>query len=383
MCDAKRLADGRIELNFDLKNQRHLMEFANRGLPGWFTEIDAEISIENDARWTRNFNLGDSVLMQIKNLSQDILHLGKKTHQESPESISKKDDYYGAGGGSHRYRIKAGASGVSFQVDNGTAQVAPGPWAGGRLKWPGHYKTLPTAIKVTGRFDPVWLTEMGEVAKDRAKFLTGAYVDIKPTLRAAPRTEVEPEMMCWAGSVNRDKEIRGIAGWNEVGPSWTVEGTEFVSPKPKDKKRNAWTSAFWPQALISPNAELAFEARIDAGQIDVLLPSESPAGQMQAYRFAVISKDHVKVQDIGVFDDVTKRNEGTVFADSPKRHASGQVVPVSDSLQQGHGDDFLRRQASAGAIHRSRKCDLAHAVLGESGRGLSPEKREDPKIGMN
>lgn len=324
MCDAKRLADGRIELNFDLKNQRHLMEFSNRGLPAWFTEIEADISIENDARWIRYFRLGDSMLMQQKNLAQDIVHLGKKIHQDTPESSSKKDDYYGPGGGAHRYRFKAGTTGISFQVDNGTPQVASGPWTGGRLKWPGHYKMLPTAMKITGRFDPMWLAEMAEVAKDRAKFLTGSYVELKPIQRAVPRNEIEPEMMCWMGSVDRDKEIRGLAGWNEVGPSWTAEGAEFVSPKPKDKKRNAWTSAFWPQALVAPNAELAFEARIDAGQIDVLLPCEQPPGQMLAYRFAVISNDHVKVKDISVFDDITVRKEGTVFADFPNGAQSGK-----------------------------------------------------------
>ena len=133
---------------------------------------------------------------------------------------------------------------------------------------------------MTGRVDALWFAEMAEVAKDRAKFLAGgAYVELKPKPRSTPRPEVEPEMIGWAIYPIREKPVRSLAGWNEVGPSWTTDGADFISPKPKEKQMDRWTSVFWPQALIAPGAELAFEARLDTGTLDVLLPSERPPGQ--------------------------------------------------------------------------------------------------------
>ena len=317
MCDAKRLPDGRIELNFDLKNPQHLLEFVDRGLPGWFTEIEADISLENDGRWIRIIRLGDSAVIHYQTAAQGIEHLGKTYKQEHSEPNPNKNDYYGAHGGVHRYRIKAGPQGISLQVDEEAVQMAPGPWRGGRLKWGGHNVPLPTALKVIGKFDPLWMTEMAAVAKDRAKFLTGAVVDLKPRPRAQPRPETEPFMMCWGQG--EDKEVRGIAAWNEIGASWTVEGQEFISPRPKDRKMG-WTSIFWPSALISPCAELAFDAKLEAGQVTVLLPTPTLWGQggtrSGTYTTVTLSNDGAKVNDCGMFGHApNERGEGAVRAE--------------------------------------------------------------------
>jgi hypothetical protein len=156
--------------------------------------------------------------------------------------------------------------------------------------------------------------------------LSGAVVDLKPTPRAQPRPEYEPWMMCWGAG--GDKEVRGIAGWNEVGPSWTIEGQEFVSARPKDRKL-VWTSVFWPNALISSCAELSFEAKIEAGQITLLAPSPKLWGQggnhAANHTCVGISSDAVRIREMAIFDHAPGfRVEGPVSAEGKLSGKPGQ-----------------------------------------------------------
>src|SRR5205085_383619 len=119
--------------------------------PEWFSEIEGDMTLENDGRWVRVIRLGDSALVHHQTHAYSIDHLGKSIKQEHSEPNPQKNDYYGAIGGFHRYRFKAGPNGVSFQVDDEKAISMPGPWQGGRLKWGGHNNALPGSLKIIGR----------------------------------------------------------------------------------------------------------------------------------------------------------------------------------------------------------------------------------------
>jgi hypothetical protein len=296
LCDAKRLADGRVELGFDLSNERHLLELVNRGLPAWFTEADVDITLENDGRWERHIFLGETQFLHHHDGSFSILDDGGKRVSQKPRTPGKVDGSYGPVGGKHHYRLRAAAAGLSFQLDDEPPLVVVKPWHGGRLRWPGHNQPLPHALKVTGRLDPLWLSEMSEVASDRAKFLAGGVVEIKPRLRNPPRSETEPWMNAWG--YGQEKESRSLAGWYEVGAAWTAEGNEFVSPRPKDK-RETWVSMARPAAQTERYAQWAFDARLDSGQLCL----EIVSGDFLAQDFIVLSATGVKIQRLETFND--------------------------------------------------------------------------------
>src|SRR5690606_30792653 len=108
---------------------------------------DMDMTVGNDGRWLRIFHPG-FVHAEHNGRGQRLFHLKDYTQAHSSETMQMYQDrgMYPLTG-EWRYRLKAGAGGVSFQVNDEQAQVAPGPWTGGRLQWPGgSYGHLPAKL---------------------------------------------------------------------------------------------------------------------------------------------------------------------------------------------------------------------------------------------
>jgi serine/threonine protein kinase len=298
LCDFKRRPDGKVELTFDPNKKEHVNELVNRGLPAYFTDVEVDMELDSDGRWERVLHLGDTCFYQHLIGSQSIEHLGKKSTW-TPAVLPKFTGEQMAPNGHHRYRMKAGPSGASFQIDDQPEQTVPGAWPGGRLQWPGHNpnQILPLKLQVVGKLDPQWLAEMAEVAKDRAKYLSGAWVDLKLKTKRNPRTEWSPNVEGYIYS--RDKQTRTIAGWNEFGDAWTLQDNELISPRPQ--KKTGWESVLWPAALISHNAELEFEAKIDAGQLRVNLAGDYKGLYYDARDHIILEPAKVRVAQSTTF----------------------------------------------------------------------------------
>lgn len=298
LSDPKALPNGRFTLNFDPESPLHRYDLVDRGLAARFVELRAEIMLTNDGRWDRVFQLGDVALKHLHRGGQRIEAAGKRLEKNHaiPTECRRRE---GEARSSRTYRITASPRGIAFQVDDAPVQTVALAWAGGRLIWPGHHQLVPSGLKLTGRLDPMWLREMRDVAADREKFLAGKVVQLEPATRRAVRPEREPWRNCY--NYGTDMETRVLVGWHEVGASWTVREGTWVSPAPVDG-RESWHSKIWPAALISRNAQLRFEARVDAGQLDVQIPSEHPGNSYRTNReFVVIGPDGVSLTELGVF----------------------------------------------------------------------------------
>ena len=298
LSDPKPQPGGRFTLNFDPASPLHRYDLVDRGLAARFVEIQAEIKLTNDGRWDRVFQLGDFTLKHLHRGGQRIEAAGKRLEKEHaiPTDCRRRE---GEPRASRTYRITAGPRGVAFQVDDAPVQAVNVPWPGGRLIWPGHHQLVPSGLKLTGRLDPRWASEMRVVAEDRERFLAGKVVKLEPKARRAVRPEREPWRNCW--SYGADTEVRRILGWHEVGASWSVREGEWVSPAPTDG-RESWHSKIWPAALISRNALLHFEARVDAGQLDVQIPAEYHGNPYRTnYEFVVIEPGGISLTELGTF----------------------------------------------------------------------------------
>lgn len=299
LCDFKRLPRGRVSLKVDPNRPEHWFDLVNRSLAARFREVDAEFMLSNDGRWDRVFHLGDTVLYHYQKGGQTIEHQGKKYDLSHSIPTGKSTANKHAGGALRKYRLRAGPKGISFQIDSAKPQIVPVPWPGGRLMWPGHHQIAPAELRVTGRLDPLWVSEMTAVAKDRARFVSGAPLDLKPKMRPVVRPELEPWLHSYA--YGRNHELRPLFGWHQVGAGWSVQSSQWVSPKPTDG-RKTWWSVIWPAALISRDAELEFEARIDRGQLDVLLPAFYRNNKYRTnHEYIIIEPAGIKFAEIGTF----------------------------------------------------------------------------------
>lgn len=321
MCDARRLPDGRVELLFDASKPVHFMELACRGLPARFTELEAEFEVvpSTEDRFAVGFVVGDTILWQESAGVLNIEQQGKKFKLENALAI--KD--------TRLYRIKAGPAGISFQAGTEKELVVNAPWPGGRLKWGGILAGEPKKLKVVGKLDPQWMAEMAEVIKDRVKFAAGVYVDLKPMIRANAHAEVEQAAGYYFG---QRKETHILFGWHEIGSSWTLQGADLISPKfPAGGK---FMGAIWPAALVSPVAEVAFEAKIDRGLLDVLVGRDI---------YAVITNESLKVLNMrislftGCLDSEDARLEDSVISEAKRTVAPGtwqryQVIREKESV---------------------------------------------------
>ncbi|MCW8129800.1 MAG: hypothetical protein KIS92_05545 [Planctomycetota bacterium] len=316
LCDAKRLPDGRVSLEYDFAKPQHVADLVNRGLAPRFLEVDGEITLGNDSRWDRIVQVGDAYGTHYRNGRASVNLNGKQTMKELKSYNPNHGYYEGPVGGVHRYRFKAGPQGFSFQVDDDEAIVQAGPWKGGVIRWPGHYVTLPSKLSLTGRLDPRWVAEMAEAAKERTAFLSGAWVNLKPSARAVPLEVAE----FWFNSYTHgsDKEKRSVLGWHECGAAWRVEGQEWVSP-PADL-RPKFHARFWPMALAGPNAELSFEARCDKGFVEIEAPGAF--NYMDAISVCIFP-DKVAVQKTHTFDG------------EPGTHNPGSIKTASKSPKPG------------------------------------------------
>jgi hypothetical protein len=298
LSDPKAKPGGRFTLNFDAGSPLHRFDLVDRGLAARFVEIQAEIKLTNDGRWDRVFQLGDFTLKHLHRGGQSIEAGGKrleKAHAIPTECVKRE----GEARSSRTYRITAGPRGVAFQVDDAAVQATNVPWPGGRFIWPGHYWLVPSALKITGRLDPTWVREMGKVAEDRRDFLAGKVVKLEPEARRAVRPEREPWRNCYG--YGTDTEVRRLLGWHEVGASWTVREGAWVSPAPTDG-RESWHSKIWPAALVSRNALLHFEARVDAGQLDLQIPAEYAGNPYRTnHEFVVIGPSGISLAEISTF----------------------------------------------------------------------------------
>jgi hypothetical protein len=237
-----------------------------------------------------------------------------------------------------RYRLSAGPKGLEFQVDDRPPKMYPGAWKGGRLGWPWHNGKLQT-VRIVGRLDPLWVNEMAEVAAERVRFERGEWVKIEPRERRVPAPEAEPRMI---GRTKRsdykyDVATHRLAGWHQVGASWGVAGKELVSPRsPADRK--TWYSLIRPLALIARDAEMAFEARIDEGEFNVLLP-----GYQTWYyerEFLIVGTDELKIDAITPFKMDGSRPPGTynqkVQVTRPRAPCKGQWRKYLIRTRGGH-----------------------------------------------
>ncbi len=274
LCDYRYLKDGRVEMQFDWEKPFHQMDLIDRSLAAWFQEVEIDLNIANDSRWSRVFYLGDAVLTHAQRGGQVIEYMNKtkKKKLNIPTGGSAKPHGPSA---TRRYRIKGDRRGLFFQVDDAEPMVVPLPWQGGRFKWPSHETVLPPKLKVTGRLDPRWVKEMADVAKDRMRLGGGGFVPLALKQRTFARPEIAPWMICWSNGFYR--ETRLIAGWNEFGAAWGLQGEEIISPKPQGKGRTVWSSALWPAALVYPEADLHFEAKIVSGTLYLALPRNNPS----------------------------------------------------------------------------------------------------------
>ncbi|MBE7465698.1 MAG: hypothetical protein HS116_19670 [Planctomycetes bacterium] len=329
LCDAKRLPDGRVELNFDPQKPLHRYELRNRSLPAYFTELEADLTIGNDGRWHRIFHVGESRCILEMGGRLRVEHLGQKAQGEPAGLFSPTPDRYGTIGGPHRIRIRAGAPGLSFQVDEHPPVALPGPWSGGRLMWPGaSYQIAPSKLTVTGRLDPLWLAEMQEVAKQRAAYFAGQPVALAPVVRSRPRPETEPWLHCW--TYGADKEVRYFAGWNTVGASWTAEGKEWVSPRPAD--RTEWYSWFWPMALVSNECELSFEAKQENGPFGI---SFVPRDGGIDTKILFIDSNTAKIELYALFEDRPVVRKSNVSYDTVPLSTGKDWLPYTVRVQGG------------------------------------------------
>ncbi|MCZ7643852.1 MAG: hypothetical protein M5U26_00985 [Planctomycetota bacterium] len=308
----------------------HRYELRNRSLPAYFTEFDADFTIKNDGRWHRYFHVGESRCILEMGGRLRVEHLGKKAQSEPAGLFSPNPDRYGTIGGDHRIRIRAGAPGLSFQVDEHPPVALPGPWSGGRLMWPGgSYQICPSKLAVTGRLDPHWLAEMQEVAKQRAAYFAGQPVKLPPALRARPRPEVEPWLHSW--TYDFDQEVRIFAGWNTVGASWTAEGQEYVSPRPTDRK-DIWYSFFWPMAQVSDDCELSFEAKLEGGAFGVAFAPRD--GGIDTMVFS-ITQGGARAELLAFFDDKPGPHSSNAIFGSGNIPTSADWRPYAVRVQGG------------------------------------------------
>ncbi|GMV79760.1 MAG: hypothetical protein AMXMBFR7_09440 [Planctomycetota bacterium] len=329
LCDAKRLPDGRVELYFDPQKPLHRYELRNRSLPAYFTELEADLTIGNDGRWHRIFHVGESRCILEMGGRLRVEHLGQKAQSEPAGLFSPTPDRYGTIGGPHRIRIRAGAPGLSFQVDEHPPVALAGPWSGGRLMWPGaSYQIAPSKLAVTGRLDPLWLAEMQDVAKQRAAFFAGQPVALPPVVRSRPRPETEPWLHCW--TYGTDKEVRYFAGWNTVGASWTAEGKEWISPRPAD--RTDWYSWFWPMALVSNECELSFEAKQESGPFGI---SFAPRDGGIDTKILFIDSSAAKIELYALFEDRPVVRNSNVSYDNVPLPAGKDWLPYTVRVQGG------------------------------------------------
>ncbi|MHC4248242.1 MAG: hypothetical protein ACYS9X_03860 [Planctomycetota bacterium] len=335
LSDPKEQSGGRFTMEFDPASPLHRYDLVDHGLAARFVEIKAEIKLTNDGRWDRVFQLGDFTLKHLHRGGQRIEAAGKRL--EKPHAIPtdcRRREGEGGGRSSRTYRVTAGPRGVAFQVDDGPVQAANVPWPGGRLIWPGHHQLVPSGLKLTGRLDPKWVSEMRTVAEDRRDFLAGKVVKLEPEARRTVRPEREPWRNCW--SYGADTEVRRLLGWHEVGASWTVQDGVWVSPAPTDG-REGWHSKIWPAALVSRDALLHFEARVDAGQLDLQIPAEYPGNPYRTNcEYVVIGPDGISLAQLSVFTSRPgARKVGRVSANSTVAPGRGKWRRYDVSLDGG------------------------------------------------
>ena len=344
LCDYKKLPDGRVQLDFDFSKPAHCFELLNRSLSAVFTELDASLSFQNDSRWQRTFHLGEATFTHHQQGGQLIEHEKKRDALKHLLPTGATGQAHGADA-ERRYRLKASPQGFSFQVDEERPQVLAAAWKGGRLKWPSHNTVAPEKLTLTGRLDPRWLNEMSEVAAERAQFSApgGAYVTLKPKARAVPRPDLEPWFDAYSYNPNPDLETRTILGWHEIGPSWSLEKGEYVSPNPPPS-HSPWISWFWPAALVSAHAEIAFEAWIEKGALELRLPTlwdNRAVLNWHSLDLLVLEKESVRVEHCYFFlgspgrmeKDIAEKVRKPVPPAKPGKWQQIQILNRKDSIQ--------------------------------------------------
>lgn len=300
---AERLPNGMVKFELTYGGGPFRMDMAGDGLAAWFTEFQAKFEYNVGGRYY--ILPGASVLHYAYFGGSTFKHAGKT--------------YPAQGAGDLRtlqtYRVSAGREGLSFQLNKHKPLIMPGPWQGGRLKW---YPNDFAKATIIGRLHPAWLEEMQEVARQRRLFERGEWIDLRPKRRRMPLPEVENHLCHRLGL--RIDVAHALAEWHQVGPSWTVDGEEYVSPRDQ-KGIDVAMCRIWPAALGSGNAELYFEAKIESGDFGVF-SQYIRAGSTRS-RWLVIGSEQISVRDFKVdFNYVGKSKR---FADVKSKVAAIRV----------------------------------------------------------